>query len=197
MLCFIDESGDPGIGDGSDYFVMAMVVFPDAATAQAADDAIDDLRKNLGFGRREFKFSAINNRIRDAFFPVITPKKRNFAINVVVIDTRNSFAHQKLPSDSAFYQALHELLNMADFNNASIFLDGGTEVKKLVREGKTLYNRLTRKIKPANSKNDNRIQLADMVAGAIARSYYPHKSDHDRWRKMLKLTKNDTIHEIK
>jgi hypothetical protein len=41
-------------------------------------------------------------------------------------------------------------------------------------------------VKFAESHRNNLIQLADMVAGAIARSYRKDdRNEHDRWRKML------------
>src|SRR3546814_7846816 len=42
------------------------------------------------------------------------------------------------------------------------------------------------KVKFANSRSDNLIQLADMCVGAIARSYRPDiRKDANRWHKML------------
>ncbi|MGJ0452113.1 MAG: DUF3800 domain-containing protein [Methylocystis sp.] len=40
-------------------------------------------------------------------------------------------------------------------------------------------------IRFANSSNDRLIQLVDMCAGAIARSYKRERSDARRWRDML------------
>jgi hypothetical protein len=42
------------------------------------------------------------------------------------------------------------------------------------------------KIMCNNSKNDRLVQLADMCAVAIVRSYRNDRADHDRWRTMLK-----------
>ena len=44
-----------------------------------------------------------------------------------------------------------------------------------------------------DSEKDNLIQLADMVVGAIARSYYPNKRYYNRWRRKLKLKKSEII----
>ena len=44
----------------------------------------------------------------------------------------------------------------------------------------------------ADSANDRLIQLADMCAGAIARSYKRERSDAGRWRVMLE-TKIDDV----
>jgi hypothetical protein len=51
-------------------------------------------------------------------------------------------------------------------------------------------------IKFAESHSDNLIQLADMVAGAIARSYRQgERKDADRWRQML-ASKIEIIREL-
>jgi hypothetical protein len=42
-----------------------------------------------------------------------------------------------------------------------------------------------KKLKFVNSRTDNLIQMADMVVGAIARSYNPRKKGHKRWKRML------------
>ena len=56
----------------------------------------------------------------------------------------------------------------------------GAYLKREAGEGKIVSIRF------AESHRDNLIQLADMVAGAIARSYREgDRNQHDRWRKML------------
>ena len=48
-------------------------------------------------------------------------------------------------------------------------------------------------IEARDSKRNNFIQPADMVSGAIARSFYPENTHHGRWVGMLKLNKSDVI----
>jgi hypothetical protein len=56
----------------------------------------------------------------------------------------------------------------------------GAYLKREAGEGKIVS------VKFAESHRDNLIQLADMVVGAIARSYREgDRNQHDRWRRML------------
>lgn len=61
MLVFVDESGDPGLKleqGSSTHFVVALVIFEDHDEAQAADDRIGLLRRELRLDPRyEFRFN--------------------------------------------------------------------------------------------------------------------------------------------
>src|SRR5262249_4115055 len=47
------------------------------------------------------------------------------------------------------------------------------------------------RIRFSNSRSDPLVQLADMCAGAISRSYRKDRDDASRWRKMLAPRLND------
>jgi len=78
VLVLIDESGDCGLKfdkGSSDLFVCAAVVFADAVSADACDEAISALRcrlqKPAGF---EFHFSHCSDRVREAFLSTVNRK---------------------------------------------------------------------------------------------------------------------------
>jgi hypothetical protein len=72
---------------------------------------------------------------------------------------------------------------------ARILIDGSGD-KKIRRQLETylrhhLGSGKVKKIRFRDSVSDRLIQLADMCAGAIARSYRPDKDNQFRWLKML------------
>lgn len=77
MLVFIDESGDPGlkIGKGSSkYFTVALVVFQENAEAEACDQRIELLKREIGWKRHsEFHFQRNSNRVREVFLNAVSP----------------------------------------------------------------------------------------------------------------------------
>ena len=178
MLIFIDESGDPGfkLGRGStSHFVVAMVIFDkneDAQyTAQVIKEALIDLKI-----RPEFKFSKSSDSKKDEFFARI--KSCRFRVRALVVDKEKIYSKNLREDDKKFYNYFVRLL--IDFqelkiSDASIKIDGSGD-----REFKKELNRYLRsqiksnlklKIELVDSNKNHLIQLADMVAGAIARSY--------------------------
>jgi len=77
MLVFVDESGDPGlkIEQGSSrYFVVALVIFEDNDEAQAADDRITLLRREMRLDPRfEFRFNKCRRNFREQFLKAVAP----------------------------------------------------------------------------------------------------------------------------
>lgn len=75
MLVFIDESGDAGLkvdGGSSRYFIVTLVAFEDHQEAQAADDRIDLLRREIGVSDRfEFHFNKMKPNQRKQFLSAI------------------------------------------------------------------------------------------------------------------------------
>ena len=77
MLVFVDESGDTGLKveqGSSELFTVVLVVFEENDEAQACDDRITLLRRELGKPDRfEFHFRENSDRIRQAFFEAVVP----------------------------------------------------------------------------------------------------------------------------
>ena len=200
MLVFIDESGDPGIGAGSEYLVMAMVIFHSDADVNAVDNSIQTLRQT-GYHKKEFKFSKTDNQTRDAFFNTIMP--RCFDVKVVIQNTdiwQNLNTQKKGVAPEIMYQfVLNNLLKLGALSKSKIRIDGkaSNRAKRYLKYHKNLLNEnnpgTIETLEMHDSRKDNLIQLADMVVGAVARSLHPEKKKHNRWRRKLKLKSSDLL----
>lgn len=193
LLVLIDESGCPGfkLTKGSTpYFVVGMVSFKNFSQAEAASIAIADLRQTLSINS-EFKFSKTHPSIKDKFFDGVC--QYDFEVRALVVDKSNIYS-QKLRNDTdSFYNYFVKILMQYDddvLQNASIKIDGSGN--KEFKEALTVYLRQCigehkiKKFKFTDSRKDNLIQLADMVVGAVARSYSETRKDANRWLDVLK-----------
>jgi hypothetical protein len=114
-------------------------------------------------------------------------------IYFLVVEKSNIYS-QKLRNDTdSFYNYFVKILMQYDDNvlqNASIKIDGSGN--KEFKEALTAYLRQCigeykiKKFKFTDSRKDNLIQLADMVVGAVARSYSEIRKDANRWLDVLK-----------
>lgn len=193
MLVLIDESGCPGfkLTKGSTpYFIVAMVIFKDFSEAEKTSKSIGALKQTLNINP-EFKFSKSRFEIRDKFFEAVNPY--DFKVQALVVNKRNIHS-PKLRSDTdAFYNFFVKTLMKYDNNvlqNATIKIDssGDKEFKNVLSAylRKQLGQGKIKKFNYCDSKKDNLIQLADMVAGAIARKYSLSRKDASRWFEMLR-----------
>jgi len=192
MLVFIDESGDPGfkLDRGSSLiFVAAMVIFENGADAVATQKAIEesDARRDH---KPEFKFSGCSDDIRDKFFAAV--RRCPFKVRAIVV--RKEIIHSpRLKADKErFYEYFVQSMMKHDndvLKDARVIIDGSGDrefrqnlnsaFKKRLKEG------AIKDVRFKNSHSDVLVQLADMCAGAIARSYRTDRRNHDRWRKVL------------
>lgn len=193
MLIFIDESGDPGfkLGRGSSsHFVVVMVIFDKNEDAELTAKVIKEALVELNI-RPEFKFNQSRNFIRDEFFNRI--KKCKFRVRALVVDKEKIYSKNLREDDEKFYNYFVRLL--IDFqeiklNNVSIKIygSGGREFKKELNRylRSQIKSNLKLKIELVDSNKNYLIQLADMVAGAVARSYPNQiRNSNDSWKKSL------------
>jgi hypothetical protein len=192
MLVFIDESGDPGfkVAKGSSaVFVAAMVIFQtgaDAAETQVRIAASAARRLHKG----EFKFSKSRGDVRDAFFEAVCGCP--FSVRAIVVQKEKIYSpHLKTVKETFYEFFVKQMLrhDSGSLDGAKVVIDGSgdrafkrqlsTAIQKKVRAGAVKQCRFS------DSKADPLIQLADMCAGAIARSYRTDRADSLRWRKML------------
>ena len=193
MLVLIDESGDAGfkIARGSSsHFVVAMVMFRDYAEAERTSATIADARAILRI-KTEFKFNKCCDAVRDQFFKAVVPF--DFTIRALVVDKAKIYSDHLRENKERFYNYFVKLLLHYDHGalcGARVKIDGSGDrefkrelehyLRQQVKGGKI------QSVKFAESHRDNLIQLADMTAGAIARSYRQESRDHaQRWRQML------------
>lgn len=193
MLVLIDESGDPAfkIARGSTtHFVVALVAFQDSKEAERASAAIADLRKRLRV-KPEFKFAKCADIVRDSFFGEVCGFK--FTARALVVEKARVYSGALRTDTERFYNYfLRQLLDHDSglLQSATIKLDGSGS--KGFRNAMTVYLRQqlrdgqVKKFKFADSRRDDLIQLADMVAGAILRSYRADDRKRAwRWRQQL------------
>lgn len=201
MLVLIDESGCTGfkLTKGSTpYFVVAMVIFKDFSEAEKTSKTIAELRKTLRV-HPEFKFNKTCPKVKDAFFEVISPF--NFKIRALVVKKDHIYSTHLRDNTDRFYNYFVQMLMRHDgntLNNAIIKIDGsGNEEFKRALTAylrRHIGSNKIKKIKFVDSKTDSLIQLADMCAGAIGRSYNPSRQDSKLW--LQKLTDMGKIEDI-
>ncbi len=193
MLVLIDESGDAGfkLARGSTrHFVVAMVIFDDSKEAERTSEIIGIARRDLRI-KPEFKFNKCSAQVKDGFFWAVASCK--FSVRALVVDKHKIYSENLRENKDLFYNFFIKSLLQHDNDalvGARIKIDGSGD-RAFKRELGAYLRRESKSWKIANVKfseshRDSLIQLADMVVGAIARSYrQDDRSDHDRWRKML------------
>ena len=198
MLVFVDEYGDTGLkmGQGSSAFMaVVLVIFQDAESAEEANARIARLRteiyKPAGF---EFHFKENSHAIREAFFRAVAPLRFHYT-GLIADKTRLQSAGYSF--GEAFYRDVCGQVfdHAADLlQNASVRIDrsGGftfrqelaSFLKKRLNEPNYASPRI-REVSMPMSKNDNLIQMADMICGAIARSIRVERQNDATFRKMI------------
>lgn len=193
MLVLIDESGDAGfkLARGStQHFIVAMVIFDDFKEAERASDIIEAARTTLRI-RTEFKFNKCSGQVKDGFFAMVAPCK--FTVRAIVVDKAKIYSENLREHKEMFYNFFVKSLLQHDHNalvGARVKIDGSGD-REFKRELAAYLKRESTggkivSVKFVESHRDNLIQLADMVAGAIARSYrVDDRNEPDRWCKML------------
>jgi hypothetical protein len=197
MLIFIDESGDPGFRidrGASPVFVVAMVIF--AATDDATrTQAVIERSKAREIHKSEFKFSKCSNDVRDLFFETV--QECSFLVRAIVVRKETIYSPRLKADKDRFYEFFVKMMLSHDsgiMKNAKIIIDGSGDRTFRKNLNSALRRRLRegaiRDVRFKDSKNDVLVQLADMCAGAIGRSYRDRK-DNNRWREMLAPRIND------
>lgn len=197
MLIFIDDSGDPGFKldrGSSQYFLIALVIFDDSLEAEKAAVAIKEYRRSLGFSdQEEFKFNKSSNPVRVGFLETIN--KITFRVRFLVVDKSIIYSRRlKTDKDSFYSYAIKQVLkNSANtITDARIRIDGSGD--RIFRKNFNTYlrrelNQSDKKImkncKLVDSKSDVLVQMADMIAGAIRRSYDDNKKENKLFRNII------------
>ena len=196
-IVFIDDSGDPGFKfdkGSSSHFVIAMVIFDDFLEVEKTALAIKTLKRELGFSDfSEFKFFKSQRRVRINFLETIIQFK--FIIRLMVVNKGEIYSHQLKNSKNSFYSFfIKEVLkhNDGDIVNGRIRIDGsGDKIFKknfvtYLRKELNLGNvKVFKNFKMVDSQSDVMIQMADMIAGSILRSYNKEKEDASEYKKIF------------
>lgn len=173
---FVDESGDPGLDGGagsSSHFVVAMVQLPNRAPL----DSLTHVRQALRFPDTfEFKYHKTASAPKDLFFSEVLSIP--FRVRAVVVDKQQLVLKWRNLSSQDFVTEL--ILQMTlrtselDIANELLIIDGATPAFcRRLRVQFTDRCKQLKRIRPfkhivgANSRNEDGLQLADMIAGAI------------------------------
>jgi len=189
---FIDDSGDAGLGNSNtDQLIVAAVIVVDENKKELLEDAINLFRRRLGWvDLHGFKFSKTEKSILVELIDFV--KHFDFKAYAVVLDKKNIDSSNIIKSKMSVYNhTIKELLLRVSKSNQIVVIDG--KATKSYAEKVRTYLRQSLKengidntsIRFVDSRKDSIIQLADIVAGAIARSY-KDKTDAKRYLSLLK-----------
>lgn len=196
MLCFVDESGDTGlkIGKGSSkFFVVTIVLFRDDDDALSCDQRIGLLRKELGLSKDfEFHFNETPEKIKEEFFRAIAPY--NYFYLAIIINKSALFG-EGFKFKYSFYKYICSLVfenAKSHLDDAVVIFDGSgsrafknelqSYLKNKINQKNSFY---IKKVKIQDSKKNNLLQLADMICGAVTRSYKTKRKNHQNFRKFI------------
>lgn len=181
---FVDESGDPGLHSfkGVPYFVLAMVQLPNRDPIDEFGEIRRELRVSPNF---EFHFHPMTDAQKRVFFGGLHPLP--FRVRAAVF-LKNQIPPTlaELSGTEVVIELITELVLRAsplDIGDDVLVLDGAAEpVRKALRihlseaYKQAKRERPFKKIVSGDSRFDDGLQLADMVAGAI-REYIWRKDD--------------------
>jgi hypothetical protein len=198
MLVFIDDSGDPGFKfnkGSSQFFIIACVIFIDELEAEKTAVAIKELRRSLKFpDDMEFKFNKSRRIVREKFLQTIC--NFDFKIRCLIIDKSIIHSEELKNNKNSFYSYAIKLLlknSGGSIFNAKVKIDGSGD--RVFRKSFLTYLRqqlnsrdkkIIKNCKLVDSKGNVLIQMADMIAGSIRRSYDIGKADSKAYKAIIK-----------
>ena len=177
---YVDESGDPGtrFRHGSPaIFAVALVIVNDPTPVVAGLDA---LRQAFGKPAYEFKFAAMSDAARERFF--LTLAKHDFRAHCRVLDKRLLLNRTNLTATDVYVRVVTRALSdvLDELVHANIVIDRSAKARDAQRHlAERIRGELCRSpsgdamindIRFANSRTETLVQVADMIAGAVARS---------------------------
>ena len=198
MLVFIDDSGDPGFKfakGSSRFFVISLVIFKDTLEAEKAAVAIKELRRTLKFPDDvEFKFAKSSSLVRKKFLETVG--QFQFTVRSLVVDKSIIRSEELRTNKNSFYGYAIKMALKYSGNSileASIKIDGSGDrtfrksfLAYLRRELNSKEKRIIRQCRLVDSRGNVLIQMADMVAGSVRRSYDPIKTNYADYKSLIK-----------
>jgi len=173
---FVDESGDAGLegqASSSSHFVVAMVQLPERAPLKP----LVELRKTLHVPSNfEFKYHQSKPLQKDRFFREVLAVE--FRVRAVIVDKAqlgskfNNLNPQALTMELIIGLTMHA--SELDIANEILIIDGATpSFCRNLRIQFSERSKREKRIRPfkniigGDSKREDGLQLADMIAGAI------------------------------
>ena len=193
QFIFIDDSGDTGLKDSATtHFVVAAVLIVDRNNLDTLKIAMEGFRAGLGWNElHELKFNMTKKSIIINFLEFI--KQFEFKAYAAVLDKSKIKSIQLFPSNEILYNyVIKELLLNLDLKEPSIVIDGvshkkhAERVRTYLRKSLREYGVKNCKISFVDSRKDALIQLADIIAGSVARSYDEKKPNRKEFYKIIK-----------
>jgi hypothetical protein len=153
-----------------------------------------ELRRKLGFPEDvEFKFFKSKHSTRESLLKIITPFK--FRIRCLVVDKAKIHSEELRNSKNSFYSYIIKMvLKHSDSSivNAKVKIDGSGDrifrrnfMTYLRRELNSSDRKIMNHCRLVDSKGNVLIQMADMIAGTIRRSYDEDKKDGGQLKKII------------
>ena len=184
---FVDESGDAGLegqASSSSHFVITMVQLPNRAPLHPLVNLRKALRLPPAF---EFKYHKTTTIQKDRFFKDVLVTQ--FRVRAVVLaKARIDMKWRNLPSQALVNELIIRLTLRAselDIANEIMIIDGATPAFcRQLRVQFTERCKQEKRIRPfkniigANSRNEDGLQMADMIAGAIRLHAMGVSSEH-------------------
>jgi len=202
-LVLIDDSGDAGFKldrGSSRFFVIAAIIFHDLLESEKTAVAIKELRRRHRFpDTMEYKFNKSRRQVRVDFLRTAAPF--GFTVRALVVDKALIRSTELKNDKNSFYgYMIKTLLKHSDKSivNAKVKIDGSGD-RSFRRSFKTYLRRylnthkckVMQDCKLVDSREDVLIQMADMVAGSIHRSYQD-KKDKDVYCSIISRHIEDT-----
>lgn len=184
---YIDESGDAGLhgqASSSSHFVIAMVQLPDRAPLHPLVNLRKALNTSAGF---EFKYHKTTAIQKERFFKEMLAVQ--FRVRAVILDkAKIRMMFNKLSPQELTIELIIRLTLRAselDIANEILIIDGTmTTFCRNLRVQFTEWCKREKRIRPfkniigADSRNEDGLQVADMVAGAIRLQALGMSSEH-------------------
>jgi len=175
--------------------VICCVIFDDELEAEKMAIRIKELRRELKKSNQfEFKFNKCSRGYRTKFLRVAFPF--SFRIRAIVMPKNVIYSEELKTSKSSFYNYTIKTVlkhSSGKIKNAKIRLDGHGD--RVFRKGLLSYLRrsldsvdggMIENLRFRDSNSDVLIQLADMIAGSINRTFQEDKTDHNLYWDIIK-----------
>jgi hypothetical protein len=171
--------------------VVTLVTFEENEEAVACDQRIRLLKRELGLLESyEFKFSKTSQELRKKFLETVMPYEF-FYFSIVINKDPAKLYGGGFRYKGPFYKYTCGLVfenAKPHLRDATVVIDGSGS-REFKRQFQAYLKRkvgsdIIRKVKIQESSGNNLIQLADMVAGAVNRSF-TKKGDRECYRRMI------------
>jgi len=178
----------------SEYFIVTAIIFEDDEEAECCDHRIATLKAECGKGEGfEFRFSRCCDEMRSTFLAAVSGC--SFFYYSLVLNKAKLYSKGFHNKESLYKYTTHLVFENAKpiLRNAKVTIDQCGErqfreslSKYLKRKMNEPGDTLIKKVKMERSHSNNLLQLADMVCGAVAKSFKRTDTDGRSFRRMIK-----------